>query len=105
MDSALRGEGRGRLRFAAGGYPSDKASTEQAISRAPSFVCHAARQAGVPEAYAPDRPILAAQADGPDPAVTRLGIALVIPGFGAKGGGPSSRAWWLAPPSASRPAR
>ncbi|WP_313896957.1 proton-conducting transporter membrane subunit [Streptomyces sp. GC420] len=57
------------------------------------LVYYAARQAGVPEAYALDWPTLVDRADRLDPAVTRLGIALVILGFGAKAGLVPLHAW------------
>ncbi|MGD3109859.1 proton-conducting transporter membrane subunit [Streptomyces sp. YGL11-2] len=54
---------------------------------------YAARAAGIPEATALDWPTLVAHADSLDPAVTRLGIALLILGFGAKAGLVPLHAW------------
>ncbi|OIK03649.1 proton-conducting transporter membrane subunit [Streptomyces monashensis] len=54
---------------------------------------YAARQAGIAEAWALDWPTLAAHADRLDPSVTRLGITLVILGFGAKAGLIPLHAW------------
>ncbi len=54
---------------------------------------YAARQAGVSEAWALDWPTLVARADRLDPAVTRLGITLIILGFGAKAGLVPLHAW------------
>jgi hydrogenase-4 component F len=50
------------------------------------LIYYAARQAGIAEAWALDWPTLVAHADRLDPAVTRLGITLVVLGFGAKAG-------------------
>ncbi|WP_329311455.1 proton-conducting transporter transmembrane domain-containing protein [Streptomyces sp. NBC_01262] len=57
------------------------------------LIYYAARQAGVSEASALDWPALIAGADRFDPDVTRLGIALVILGFGAKAGLVPLHAW------------
>lgn len=57
------------------------------------LIYYAARQAGVAEAYALDWPTLVERADHLDPAVTRLGIMLVILGFGAKAGLVPLHAW------------
>lgn len=57
------------------------------------LIYYAARHAGISEAAALDWPTLAARADRLDPAVTRLGIALVILGFGAKAGLVPLHAW------------
>jgi hydrogenase-4 component F len=57
------------------------------------LVYYAARQAGISEASALDWPTLAAHADRLDPAVTRLGMALVVLGFGAKAGLVPLHAW------------
>ncbi len=54
---------------------------------------YAARAAHVPEAQALDWTTLLAHADRLDPAVTRLAIALVILGFGAKAGLVPLHAW------------
>ncbi|WP_406391199.1 proton-conducting transporter membrane subunit [Streptomyces sp. NBC_00882] len=54
---------------------------------------YAARQAGVAEAWALDWPTLVAHADRLDPAVTRLGISLVVLGYGAKAGLVPLHAW------------
>ncbi|NUS13603.1 MAG: hydrogenase [Streptomyces sp.] len=54
---------------------------------------YAARQAGISEASALDWPALAAHAGRLDPAVTRLGTALVVLGFGAKAGLVPLHAW------------
>ncbi|WP_326728206.1 proton-conducting transporter membrane subunit [Streptomyces phaeochromogenes] len=54
---------------------------------------YAARQAGVAEAWALDWPTLVARADRLDPAVTRLGISLVVLGYGAKAGLVPLHAW------------
>ncbi|MFI0943248.1 proton-conducting transporter membrane subunit [Streptomyces sp. NPDC021020] len=54
---------------------------------------YAARQAGISEASALDWPTLAAHAGRLDPAVTRLGTALVVLGFGAKAGLVPLHAW------------
>ncbi|WP_405974848.1 proton-conducting transporter membrane subunit [Streptomyces sp. NBC_00988] len=50
------------------------------------LIYYAARQAGIPEAWALDWPTLVAHAHRLDPAVTRLGITLIVLGFGAKAG-------------------
>ncbi|WP_369362332.1 proton-conducting transporter membrane subunit [Streptomyces sp. CG4] len=50
------------------------------------LIYYAARHAGVPEAWALDWPTLVSRAGRLDPAVTRLGITLVVLGFGAKAG-------------------
>ncbi|WP_039639453.1 proton-conducting transporter membrane subunit [Streptomyces sp. 769] len=57
------------------------------------LVYYAARQAGVAEAWALDWPTLVARADRLDPAVTRLGITLVVLGYGAKAGLVPLHAW------------
>ncbi|MDF3143492.1 MULTISPECIES: proton-conducting transporter membrane subunit [unclassified Streptomyces] len=57
------------------------------------LIYYAARQAGIAEAWALDWPTLLARADRLDPAVTRLGITLVILGFGAKAGLIPLHAW------------
>lgn len=57
------------------------------------LIYYAARQAGVSEAWALDWPTLVAHADRLDPAVTRLGITLVVLGFGAKAGLVPLHAW------------
>ncbi|MEU6379812.1 proton-conducting transporter membrane subunit [Streptomyces sp. NPDC046909] len=57
------------------------------------LIYYAARQAGVAEAWALDWPTLVARADQLDPAVTRLGISLVVLGFGAKAGLVPLHAW------------
>ncbi|MEU6146264.1 proton-conducting transporter membrane subunit [Streptomyces sp. NPDC047081] len=57
------------------------------------LIYYAARQAGIAEAWALDWPTLVARADRLDPAVTRLGIGLVILGFGAKAGLVPLHAW------------
>ncbi|MEV8018075.1 proton-conducting transporter membrane subunit [Streptomyces sp. NPDC086554] len=54
---------------------------------------YAARQAGIAETWALDWPTLVAHADRLDPAVTRLGITLVVLGFGAKAGLIPLHAW------------
>ncbi|WP_234468913.1 proton-conducting transporter membrane subunit [Streptomyces sp. MBT62] len=54
---------------------------------------YAARQAGIAEAWALDWPTLVAHADRLDPAVTRLGITLIILGYGAKAGLVPLHAW------------
>ncbi|MFF7726782.1 proton-conducting transporter membrane subunit [Streptomyces sp. NPDC008001] len=54
---------------------------------------YAARQAGIPEAYALDWQTLAARADRLDPSVTRLATGLVVLGFGAKAGLAPLHAW------------
>lgn len=54
---------------------------------------YAARQAGIAEAWALDWPTLVARADRLDPAVTRLGITLVVLGYGAKAGLVPLHAW------------
>ncbi|WP_329124613.1 proton-conducting transporter transmembrane domain-containing protein [Streptomyces sp. NBC_01465] len=54
---------------------------------------YAARQAGISETQALDWPVLVAHADALDPAVTRLGIALVVLGYGAKAGLVPLHAW------------
>lgn len=54
---------------------------------------YAARQADIAEAWALDWPTLVAHADDLDPAVTRLAIALVVLGFGAKAGLVPLHAW------------
>jgi hydrogenase-4 component F len=54
---------------------------------------YAARQAGIAEAWALDWPTLVARADRLDPAVTRLGISLVVLGYGAKAGLVPLHAW------------
>ncbi|MFJ5842867.1 proton-conducting transporter membrane subunit [Streptomyces shenzhenensis] len=57
------------------------------------LIYYAARQAGIAEAWALDWPTLAARADRLDPAVTRLGITLVVLGFGTKAGLIPLHAW------------
>ncbi|MFC3572596.1 proton-conducting transporter membrane subunit [Streptomyces yaanensis] len=57
------------------------------------LIYYAARQAGIAEAWALDWPTLVARADRLDPAVTRLGITLVVLGFGAKAGLIPLHAW------------
>ncbi|WP_327371732.1 proton-conducting transporter transmembrane domain-containing protein [Streptomyces sp. NBC_01217] len=57
------------------------------------LIYYAARQAGVSEAWALDWPTLVARADRLDPDVTRLGMALVVLGFGAKAGLVPLHAW------------
>ncbi|MBM9510183.1 proton-conducting transporter transmembrane domain-containing protein [Actinacidiphila acididurans] len=57
------------------------------------LVYYAARQAGLSESAALDWPVLAAHADRLDPDVTRLGIGLVVLGFGAKAGVVPLHAW------------
>jgi hydrogenase-4 component F len=57
------------------------------------LIYYAARQAGIAEAWALDWPTLVAHADQLDPAVTRLGITLVVLGFGAKAGLIPLHAW------------
>ncbi|GGJ67003.1 proton-conducting transporter transmembrane domain-containing protein [Streptomyces brasiliensis] len=57
------------------------------------LIYYAARQAGITEAWALDWPTLVAHAGRLDPAVTRLGIALVVLGFGAKAGLIPLHAW------------
>ncbi|WP_083731206.1 proton-conducting transporter membrane subunit [Protofrankia sp. BMG5.30] len=57
------------------------------------LIYYAARQAGIAEASALDWPVLVARAHELDPAVTRMGIALVILGFGAKAGLVPLHAW------------
>ncbi|WP_241777481.1 proton-conducting transporter membrane subunit [Streptomyces sp. CT34] len=57
------------------------------------LIYYAARQAGIAEAWALDWPTLVTRADRLDPAVTRLGVALVVLGFGAKAGLIPLHAW------------
>ena len=57
------------------------------------LIYYAARQAGIAEARALDWPTLVARADRLDPAVTRLGITLIVLGFGAKAGLVPLHAW------------
>jgi hydrogenase-4 component F len=57
------------------------------------LIYYAARQAGISEAWALDWPTLAARAHRLDPAATRLGITLVVLGFGAKAGLVPLHAW------------
>ncbi|MFD4601893.1 proton-conducting transporter membrane subunit [Streptomyces sp. NPDC058464] len=57
------------------------------------LIYYAARQAGITEAWALDWPTLVTRADRLDPAVTRLGITLVVLGFGAKAGLVPLHAW------------
>ncbi|WP_416979778.1 proton-conducting transporter membrane subunit [Streptomyces sp. T028] len=57
------------------------------------LIYYAARQAGIAEAWALDWPTLVAHADRLDPAVTRLGISLIVLGFGAKAGLVPLHAW------------
>ncbi|MFH8838052.1 proton-conducting transporter membrane subunit [Streptomyces sp. NPDC017868] len=57
------------------------------------LVYYAARQAGIDEAHALDWPTLVAHAHALDPSVTRLGVSLVILGFGAKAGLAPLHAW------------
>ncbi|MDN3027169.1 proton-conducting transporter membrane subunit [Streptomyces sp. S.PB5] len=57
------------------------------------LIYYAARQAGIAEAWALDWPTLVAHADRLDPAVTRLGITLIVLGFGAKAGLVPLHAW------------
>lgn len=57
------------------------------------LIYYAARQAGITEAWALDWPTLVARADRLDPAVTRLGITLIVLGFGAKAGLIPLHAW------------
>ncbi|MFD4510306.1 proton-conducting transporter membrane subunit [Streptomyces sp. NPDC058457] len=57
------------------------------------LIYYAARQAGVAEAWALDWPTLLAHAGRLDPAVTRLGITLVVLGYGAKAGLIPLHAW------------
>jgi hydrogenase-4 component F len=54
---------------------------------------YAARQAGISEAWALDWPTLVDRAHRLDPAVTRLGITLVVLGYGAKAGLIPLHAW------------
>ncbi|MGW2634398.1 proton-conducting transporter transmembrane domain-containing protein [Streptomyces chattanoogensis] len=54
---------------------------------------YAARAAGIPETSALDWPTLVAHAHRMDPAVTRLGTALIVLGFGAKAGLVPLHAW------------
>ncbi|ARP71046.1 hydrogenase [Streptomyces pluripotens] len=58
-----------------------------------TLIYYAARQAGIAEAWALDWPTLVARAGRLDPAVTRLGITLVVLGFGAKAGLVPLHAW------------
>jgi hydrogenase-4 component F len=57
------------------------------------LIYYAARQAGIAEAWALDWPTLVARAHRLDPVVTRLGISLVVLGFGAKAGLVPLHAW------------
>ena len=57
------------------------------------LIYYAARQAGVPESWALDWPTLVTRAHRLDPATTRLGITLVVLGFGAKAGLVPLHAW------------
>ncbi|MEV0171984.1 proton-conducting transporter membrane subunit [Streptomyces sp. NPDC050803] len=57
------------------------------------LIYYAARQAGIAEAWALDWPTLVGRADRLDPAVTRLGITLIVLGFGAKAGLVPLHAW------------
>ncbi|GAA3721716.1 proton-conducting transporter membrane subunit [Streptomyces tremellae] len=57
------------------------------------LIFYAARQAGLSESAALDWPALAAHADQLDPGVTRLGIGLVLLGFGTKAGLVPLHAW------------
>ncbi|CCK25787.1 NADH/Ubiquinone/plastoquinone (complex I) [Streptomyces davaonensis JCM 4913] len=57
------------------------------------LIYYAAREAGIAEAWALDWPTLVARADRLDPDVTRLGITLIILGFGAKAGLVPLHAW------------
>ncbi|GAA3784555.1 hydrogenase HycQ [Streptomyces coacervatus] len=57
------------------------------------LIYYAARQAGIAEAWALDWPTLVAHADRLDPAVTRLGITLIVLGYGAKAGLIPLHAW------------
>jgi len=57
------------------------------------LIYYAARQAGIAEAWALDWPTLLARAHRLDPAVTRLGITLVVLGYGAKAGLVPLHAW------------
>lgn len=57
------------------------------------LIYYAARQAGIAEAWALNWPTLVARADRLDPAVTRLGITLVVLGFGTKAGLIPLHAW------------
>ncbi|WP_262056990.1 proton-conducting transporter membrane subunit [Streptomyces sp. STR69] len=57
------------------------------------LIYYAARQAGISEAWALDWPTLVARAHRLDPAVTRLGITLIVLGFGAKAGLIPLHAW------------
>ncbi|MCX3061135.1 proton-conducting transporter transmembrane domain-containing protein [Streptomyces beihaiensis] len=57
------------------------------------LIYYAARQAGIAEAWALDWPTLVAHADRLDPAVTRLGITLIVLGFGTKAGLVPLHAW------------
>ncbi|MCA1217767.1 proton-conducting transporter transmembrane domain-containing protein [Streptomyces sp. 8L] len=57
------------------------------------LIYYAARQAGLSESAALDWPALAAHARGLDPGVTRLGIGLVLLGFGTKAGLVPLHAW------------
>ncbi|QID39829.1 hydrogenase [Streptomyces albus] len=57
------------------------------------LIYYAARQAGIAEAWALDWPTLLDRADRLDPAVTRLGITLVVLGYGAKAGLVPLHAW------------
>ncbi|MFF4731612.1 proton-conducting transporter membrane subunit [Streptomyces mirabilis] len=57
------------------------------------LIYYAARQAGIPEAWALDWPTLLARADRLDPAATRLGITLIVLGYGAKAGLVPLHAW------------
>jgi hydrogenase-4 component F len=50
------------------------------------LVYYAARQAGISESAALDWPVLVSHAGQLDPDVTRLGMALIVLGFGAKAG-------------------
>ncbi|MFI6685509.1 proton-conducting transporter membrane subunit [Streptomyces sp. NPDC050485] len=57
------------------------------------LIYYAARRAGIPEAGALDWRVLVAHAGSLDPDVTRLGIALVVLGYGAKAGLVPLHAW------------
>jgi hydrogenase-4 component F len=57
------------------------------------LIYYAARQAGISESAALAWPTLVAHADRLDPAVTRLGIGLIVLGFGAKAGLVPLHAW------------
>jgi hydrogenase-4 component F len=57
------------------------------------LIYYAARQAGIAGAWALNWPALVARAGSLDPAVTRLGITLVVLGFGAKAGLIPLHAW------------